>query len=92
MNQAAERETGYTTQDAIGKKTSDLWGDRMPADFYAEMWRLMRTGRKSFRSTMRYCTKSGRMYEADLTMSPVLDPRGTVIFYIGIEVVKKRDA
>lgn len=83
-NKAAQELTGYSHQEMLGQRPS-LWGQQMPKEFYDEMWKTIRTDKKLFRAELVNRRKSGETYDAEVRIVPILDDRGEVIFFVGIE-------
>lgn len=90
INKAVERQTGYSSKEAIGKKPSDLWGKQMPQDFYKKMWQAIKGDKKTFQTTLVNKKKNGQLYKAKLAISPILDTNGDIIFYIATEILLKK--
>ncbi|MCX6739537.1 MAG: ATP-binding protein [Candidatus Parcubacteria bacterium] len=84
-NKAVKRITGYEVSEAIGKKAAAFWKSPMPKEYYQEMWRIIKIEKKTFHGQLQNRRKNGEMYEADISLSPVLDDNGNVIFFVGIE-------
>lgn len=87
INKAVEKATGYSSAEAIGRRPSDLWGGNMPKKFYVEMWDKILKEKKPLKVTIENKKKSGESYKVDLLVSPILDTKGKVVLYAGIEVV-----
>lgn len=85
INKKMEDITGYSFVEAVGKKPSDLWGGNMPADFYKELWREIKEEKKSIQVRLENKNRSGEFYEVLLTIYPVFDATGDIMFYVGIE-------
>lgn len=83
-NKAAEKTTGYSLEEMIGARPS-LWGKKMPQEFYEKMWKTIKYDKKVFKGELKNQRKSGENYFAEVTIAPVLDDRGNVIFFVGIE-------
>ncbi len=84
-NKAVKRITGYEISDTIGKKAAAFWKSPMPKEYYREMWRVIKTEKKTFHGQLQNKRKNGEVYEADISLSPVLDDNGNIIFFVGIE-------
>lgn len=89
VNKAVEDAKGYSNDEAVGKKPSELWGGHMSKEYYEEMWRTIREEKKTFKKIMRNKKKSGHMYEVELSISPILDHENNIIFYIAVEKNKE---
>lgn len=87
INQAVENASGYTLDEAIGKKPSELWGGQMSKEFYVDMWAKIKEGKQSAKFKMTNKNKNGELYNIELIVSPVTDTNGDILFFVGIEVV-----
>jgi len=83
-NDAFERITGYNISEVIGLKPS-FWGGQMSPEFYANLWDTIKNKKESIRVTLRNKRKDGTMYDALLHISPILDSKKEVIFFVGVE-------
>ncbi|MCR4279306.1 MAG: PAS domain S-box protein, partial [Candidatus Zambryskibacteria bacterium] len=92
-NAAVVKITGYTPEEAIGKKSGVLWKSPMPTEYYQNMWHTIKEEKKTFIGEIQNKRKSGELYIAMLTISPVLDTEGNVIFFVGVErdITKERE-
>lgn len=84
-NKAAERNTGFSIEEMLGKNPGDLWGGNMPNEFYEAMWRKIKTEKQPFVGEVRNRRKDGTEYWQEIHISPVLDEAGEVKFFIAIE-------
>jgi len=84
-NHAVEQITGYTLAEAIGKKAGTLWSTPMPKEYYEKMWKTIKTDKKTFDSDIKNKRKNGEIYDAKITISPILNDKQEVEFFIGIE-------
>ena len=85
-NAIVEELTGYKLSEVIGKKPS-LWGGQMPKEFYKTMWDKISKEKKSIRVLVTNKRKDGKLYDALLHISPILDTEGKVQMYVGIETL-----
>ncbi|MFA5888970.1 MAG: PAS domain S-box protein [Candidatus Paceibacterota bacterium] len=90
INEATEKATGYNSTEAIGHKPSDLWGNIMSLEFYKNMWRVIKKEKKIFQGLILNKRKNGEQYEVKLIVSPILDNKRSVMFYVGTEIIIKK--
>lgn len=84
-NEAAYQTTGYPVQEIIGKKAGKLWGGLMPKEFYVRMWDTIKNKKKDFEGEVINRRKNGEKYEASIDVAPILDEKGKVMFFVGLE-------
>ncbi len=87
-NAGAENHTGFMITEMIGRKPGELWGGKMPKDFYDTMWHTIDAEKRPFTESMRNCRKNGEPYWQEVHILPVLDQQGGVECYLGIEFDK----
>lgn len=83
-NRAAEVLTGYAQEEMLGK-TPALWGKQMPSEFYETFWRTIKTEKNGYAGEMTNKRKNGTKYLASLRVGSVLDEKGEVKFFVGVE-------
>ncbi|MDQ7073402.1 MAG: diguanylate cyclase [Gammaproteobacteria bacterium] len=75
--------TGFSYDEAIGRKVSILNSGKQSPQFYDEMWhQINQTGR--WHGEVWNRKKEGELYAELLTISTLLDDDGNVINYIGV--------
>lgn len=84
-NKAVEQNTGFSVEECMGKNPADLWGGKMPEEFYSKMWHTIKEEKKPFVGEIKNIRKDGTEYWQELHISPVLDHNGHIEFFIGIE-------
>ncbi|MBT8100433.1 MAG: PAS domain S-box protein, partial [Gammaproteobacteria bacterium] len=77
-NKGAEKLYGYTPEEAIGQSILMLFPDDQEHEFQEIMEKLQRGDRIERFETMR-CTKDNRFVEVEVTISPILDPKGEIV-------------
>ena len=83
VNPQYERNTGYTLEEARGKKPSLVASGQTPAQTYQVMWSTLLSG-QSWRGQFVNRRKDGSIYHDEVTLSPVFDGRGRRIGIVGL--------
>ncbi len=83
-NKAAERLTGYSFSDMEGN-TPRIWGQQMPKEFYEKLWDTIKNKKQPFKGRLTNKRKTGELYPVESTISPIVNDKGEVIFFIGVE-------
>src|SRR3990167_7107961 len=84
-NKAAEEQTGRSATEIIGKTPGDLWGGQMPKEFYEKMWHTIKIEKKPFVGDVKNKRSDGTKYWQELNVFPVLDKKGNIEIFIGVE-------
>jgi len=92
-NKAMETITGYTVAEAIGKKTGALWKTPKPIEYYKKFWETIKIQKQTFKSEIQNRRKNGQLYTSMISVSPILDKNGGILYFIGIErdVTKEKE-
>jgi PAS domain S-box-containing protein len=94
VNPAFTRLSGYTAEEAIGRRPRIFSGGAHSRSFTLELWQTVRAGR-IWTGEVIDGRKDGSLYESELTVAPVLTPVGSVEGYVGVQVdvtQRNRDA
>lgn len=91
-NAAAENHTGYLLSEMKGKTPGELWGGKMPSEFYGEMWRVIEEQKRPYADQMRNCRRNGDPYWQEVHILPVLSGEDVVECYLGIEFDREDSA
>jgi PAS domain S-box-containing protein len=83
-NKAAEKLTGFSRKEMIGKNPN-IWGEQMSLEYYKKMWQTIKFDKKPFAGEIINKKKTGKTYEAAVQISPVLDKKGELVFFVGLE-------
>lgn len=81
VNSAFEALTGYSKEEAIGKKSYFLRSDLHDDKFYDELWQVIGKG-EVYRGTIVSRRKDGSHYYEQKTISPLRDRKGTITHVI----------
>ncbi|MFA6322798.1 MAG: ATP-binding protein [Candidatus Buchananbacteria bacterium] len=86
-NQGAEKITGFTAKEIVGTKVGSKqnWGGLMSNSFYDNLWQTIRIKRKNFIGELSNHRKNGENYQVNVSISPILNNRNEVEFFVDIE-------
>ncbi len=93
VNQAFTRLTGYSADEAVGRKPAMLKSGRQDKDFYERMWATL-TQHKFWQGEIWNRRKNGKIFAEWLTISAVTAPDECVTHYVGTfsEITQHPDA
>ena len=86
MNEQVEQMTGYTFKDVVGK-TPAVWGKQMQQGFYKKLWDDILNKKKSVAVRLTNRHKNGSILPVILRISPILNEKGDVEFFLGLETL-----
>lgn len=78
VNSAFEKITGYTKEEAIGKKLSILDPDPIFSEKIKNIWTQVLQG-KPWHGIIKNRKKNGTLYDEELTITPIYDDYGNLI-------------
>jgi two-component system, NarL family, sensor histidine kinase NreB len=81
VNPAFEAMSGYTKDQAIGRKPSILRSGIHDQQFYESLWSTILSGR-SFRATMNNRRRDGTLYDEDQMITPIRDASGAITHFV----------
>jgi PAS domain S-box-containing protein len=84
-NQAIKKITGYEVDEAIGKKAGKLWRKPMNLEYYENLWSTIKNKKQIFEDNIINVRKDGTEYQADLSITPILDKNNKTMYFVGIE-------
>ncbi|MDO8668752.1 MAG: ATP-binding protein [Candidatus Buchananbacteria bacterium] len=86
-NKSIERITGFKLKEVLGRKVGsrELWGGQMGPDFYKKLWKTIKIDKKTFSGELINHRKNGDNYNVLVRISPVLDDKNRVVYFVGIE-------
>ncbi|MCC6902238.1 MAG: PAS domain S-box protein [Polyangiaceae bacterium] len=84
VNPAFTALTGYSADEAIGRKTSILKSGLQSAEFYADLWQTVLAGRV-WRAELVNRRKDGSLYHEEETITPLLDDAGAITHFVAIK-------
>jgi PAS domain S-box-containing protein len=84
VNQALEHLTGYNRQELLGQTPRLFKSGVHPPEVYAELWRTV-LARGSWQGELTNRRKDGTLFQASLTISPIVDGQGRLTHFVGIQ-------
>ena len=91
VNRAFTTLTGYSPEEAVGKKPGTLRSEKNPPELYREMWESL-ARRHEWEGELLNRRKNGEGYVQHLKINEVRDEKGEVEHYVGIftDVTEKK--
>jgi len=83
VNPAFEKISGYTRLELIGQNPRLLKSGKHDAAFYHRMWEVLTHG-GVWSGRLINKKKDGTLFEEESTISPIRDPAGKIINYVGV--------
>jgi len=83
VNPAFEVTTGFTREEAIGKRPNILKSGYQDQSFYQSLWEKILSG-EPFRGTILNKKKSGELYWAEQTITPIKDENGVIRNFVSV--------
>ena len=86
-NKALESVTGYSPEEVVGKKagSKELWGGNMKRTEYERLWQTIKN-KEPYYGEFRNRRKDGSLYDSEVRIYPILDRRGRIKYFAGLEM------
>jgi PAS domain S-box-containing protein len=84
VNPAFSAMTGYSREEALGKKTSILKSGKQDAAFYATMWATLRAG-QVWRGEVINRRKDESLYTEKMSITPVHNEHGEIVHFVAMK-------
>jgi PAS domain S-box-containing protein len=83
-NEVFERMTGYSHDEIVGRNCRFLQADERDQDALVKLRKAM-DRKEPVEVTLRNYRKDGSLFYNRLSIRPLLDPDGNVIYYLGVQ-------
>ncbi len=83
-NSAFERITGYTRAEVMGQNPRILKSGEQDDVFYNDLWKTLGRG-EVWSGKLKNRRKDGKLYDAEMAISPVHDESGSITSYVAIQ-------
>ncbi|MFA5945810.1 MAG: PAS domain-containing protein [Patescibacteria group bacterium] len=83
-NSVVEKATGYLISEVIGQ-TPSLWGGKTGEENYTRLLASVEQNKQPIMTTVTNTRKDGVVYQAAITVSPVLDSKNEIQFIVFME-------
>jgi phosphoserine phosphatase RsbU/P len=83
VNPAFEETTGYSAGEVLGRTPSVLKSGKHDAQFYRDLWNNLLAG-EAFRGIIINRKKSGELYWAEQTISPIRNDGGDITHFVSV--------
>lgn len=83
VNPAFEKTTGYSPREALGRSPGVLKSGKHDARFYRDLWSRLLAG-EVFRGVIVNRKKSGELYWAEQTISPIRNDSGDITHFVSV--------
>jgi PAS domain S-box-containing protein len=77
-------DTGYTSEEVIGKNSAILKSGQTPAEVYQDLWQTITTG-EVWQGKLRNKKKDGTLFWENATIGAIRDKNNNITQYIGIK-------
>jgi PAS domain S-box-containing protein len=84
VNSSFTRITGYSYEEAIGKKPGFLKSGNHSEEFYKGLWDTILAGNE-WNGEIHNKKKNGELYWENVSISPLVDEHGTLTHFVGIK-------
>lgn len=84
VNPAWERLTGYSLSEVFYQNPRLLQSGNTPHKTYQEMWTAILSG-EAWRGVLQNKRKNGDLFDAELTVAPVLDAQNRAHYFVGVQ-------
>ena len=83
-NPAFQNISGYSREEALGKRINILKSGKHDARFYEELWNTINSG-NVWHGRFKNKRKNGTLYEEEVSISPVRDHSGKIINFVAVK-------
>ncbi len=82
VNPAFEKVSGYSKEELLGKNPNILNSGKQDGKYWSQVWNNILRG-KEWVGQIQNRRKNGELFHTELVISPIVDPSGTVVGFLG---------
>jgi PAS domain S-box-containing protein len=82
VNPAFEKVSGYSKEELLGKNPNILNSGKEDEKYWRQVWSFILSG-KEWVGQIQNRRKNGELFYTELVISPIVDPRGKVVGFLG---------
>ncbi|MBU1166887.1 cell wall metabolism sensor histidine kinase WalK, partial [Patescibacteria group bacterium] len=84
-NPATTQITGFPIKKVLGQKAGKLWGGYMDEKYYKNFWKIIKKDKQTFTGEITNKRKNGQKYIANFYVTPILDQKKEVKFFVALQ-------
>ena len=84
-NKMVEKITGYSLSEIVGTDVAKLWLLPLQPGLYQKIWTTIKDEKAIFSGELRNKRKNGEEYDVVISVSPVFDRDGKIIYFAWVE-------
>lgn len=81
VNPAFEEQSGFSKEEAIGKKPNIIKSSKHPSSFYEKLWKTI-TDKKIYRNNIVNKNKGGKLFYEYKTITPIKNKAGEITHFV----------
>lgn len=86
-NEVVDKITGFSKEELFGQKAGSKknWGGQENKDFYEHFWKRIKKEKMTYIGEFHNIKKNGQKFITEAKISPIVNDKGQVLFFVGIE-------
>lgn len=84
-NKILQARKGFSLEEMLDKKPSQIWGGHMERDFYDQMWQYLNEKKQSFSGEVFNTSSKGDTLAEHIHIAPIFGKDGGIEYYLELE-------